>query len=157
MQPHRVVHLHVQLINEDVQPVHLLQSTNHSAPCSVEHRNEGGSQTDLLVVCLLEHAGELQAEVRKRVIDERVPETMRGEQDLVYGVDRLQELCRCYLSKSVSTLVRQSFLQVQKSQRAISRVLLAKARRRPLQHGTISPESAKEHSPVPRAPAGTLA
>ena len=115
------------------------------------------SQTDLLVVCLLEDAGDLQAEIRKRVVDERVPETMRGEQDLVYGVDRLQELCRCYLSKSVSTPVLQSSLQLRESQRAISRVLLAKARRRPLQHGSISSESVKGHSPVPRAPAGTLA
>ena len=46
-------------------------------------------RTNLLVVRLLEHAGDLQAEVRKRVVDERMSETVRGEQDLVYGVDRL--------------------------------------------------------------------
>ncbi len=40
-------------------------------------------------MCLDQRAGDLQAEVRERVVDERVPETVRGEQDLVDGVDGL--------------------------------------------------------------------
>lgn len=53
---------------------------------------------------LLERTRSLEAEERKRVVDERVAEAVGGEQDLVYGVDRLQELRGRNLRRHISIL-----------------------------------------------------